>query len=89
MARIEDHDYLKLCAQLASLLSISISSARRKVEILAAKEGARDTSRRKIIAEKLLSQALLRSKDGNATTVTQLDQLLIALAEEENFMIED
>ena len=39
MPLIEDHHYLKICAQLASSLSISISAARRKVEVAAAKEG--------------------------------------------------
>ena len=37
MPLIEDHHYLKICAQLASSLSISISAARRKVEVAAPK----------------------------------------------------
>ena len=46
MPLIEDHHYLKLCAQLASYLSISIAAARRKVELAAAKEGKKDLNSR-------------------------------------------
>ena len=42
MAAIQDRDYLRLCAELASLLSISQASARRRVDQQAAKDGARD-----------------------------------------------
>ena len=53
MPAIEDHSYLKLCAQLASFFSISIASARRKVEIAAAREGSKDLATRKSVAEQL------------------------------------
>ena len=42
MAAIQDAEYVKLCAQLASALSISLASARRQVDQAAAKEGKRD-----------------------------------------------
>ena len=42
MAAIQDQTYVKLCAQLASRLSISLASARRQVEQAAAREGHRD-----------------------------------------------
>ena len=51
MPLIEDQNYLKICAQLASSLSISISAARRKVEVAAAKEGKKDLQSRKEIAQ--------------------------------------
>ena len=86
MPAIEDHDYLKICANLASSLSISIAAARRRVEVKAAQEGVRDISGRKRIANKLLEE----SKEGsNALKGSQFDELLVALSEEENFMIED
>tara|TARA_Y100001968_G_C19311102_1_gene694224 strand:+ start:728 stop:1000 length:273 start_codon:yes stop_codon:yes gene_type:complete len=90
MPAIEDHDYLKLCAKLASFLSISISSARRKVEMQAARDGVRELAGRKEIAENLLNK--LRLQVGNSSegiNSAQFDELLAALAEEENFMIED
>ncbi len=89
MAAIEDHSYLKICAQLASCLSISIASARRKVELVAARDGIRDLSARKAIAERLLEQARSLPQKGEDAVAVQFDQLLAALAEEENFMVED
>ena len=90
MPTIEDHSYLKVCAELASSLSISLSSARRKVELALAQKGKKGLDERKAMAEKLLKAALLESeqnKDKGASS--QLDELLQVLAEDENFMIED
>ena len=56
MPLIEDHHYLKICAQLASSLSISIAAARRKVEVAAAKEGKKDLQSRKEIAQMIQRQ---------------------------------
>ncbi len=89
MARIEDHEYLKLCAQLASCLSISIAASRKKVDLACALKQVKDISSRKEIASMLLKEAKKNSlKDGESIT-NQLDNLLEALAEEENFMVED
>tara|TARA_Y100001968_G_scaffold133884_1_gene122130 strand:+ start:112 stop:381 length:270 start_codon:yes stop_codon:yes gene_type:complete len=89
MPLIEDHHYLKICAQLASFLSISISSARRKVEVAAAKEGKKDLKSRKEIAQKILDQILLEDQKQNVSASASFDHLLKALKEEENFMLED
>ena len=89
MPLIEDHHYLKICAQLASSLSISIAAARRKVEVMAAKEGKKDLQSRKEIAKKMLEQTLNDDKTQSLTSSASFDQLLKALKEEENFMLED
>ena len=57
MARIDNHEYLKVCANLASCLSISIAAAKKKIDIECASKGIRDISSRKEIAEKLLKKA--------------------------------
>ncbi len=89
MARIDDHEYLKLCAQLASCLTISIAAAKKKIDLACASKGIKDISSRKGIADKLLKEAKKNTtKEGNSIT-NQLDHLLEALAEEENFMVED
>jgi len=80
---------MKLCAELASRLSISLASARRKVELAAAKDGVKDLKSRKSIAERLLNEDLIRSQSEDSSSSAQLDELLEALAEEENFMVED
>ena len=89
MPLIEDHHYLKICAQLASSLSISIAAARRKVEVSAAKEGKKDLKSRKEIAQKILDQIIEQDGKKSESTSASFDQLLKALKEEENFMIED
>ena len=89
MPLIEDHHYLKICAQLASSLSISIAAARRKVEVAAAKEGKKDLQSRKEIAQTILDQTIEDEKNQNDSTSASFDELLKALKEEENFMLED
>jgi len=89
MPLIEDHHYLKICAQLASALSISIAAARRKVEVAAAKEGKKDLQSRKEISQKMLDQIIEEDSKTNESASASFDQLLKALKEEENFMLED
>ena len=89
MPLIEDHHYLKICAQLASSLSISISAARRKVEVAAAKEGKKDLQSRKEIAQKILDETIAEDENHSDSAAASFDQLLKALKEEENFMLED
>ena len=88
MPTIEDHSYLKICAELASSLSISLSSAKRKVELAAAKQKVKDLESRKKIAKQLLNKAESQ-KEIKGSSAQQLDELLEALASEENFMTED
>ena len=54
MAAIQDSEYVKLCAQLASRLSISLASARRQVDQAAAREGKRDLEGRRAMALSLI-----------------------------------
>ncbi len=89
MSSIKEHDYLKICAELASLLTISIAAAKKKIDVESAKKGARDISARKEIAEILLAEAREKSTSDKKGMTNQLDSLLEALAEEENFMVED
>ena len=89
MPLIEDHHYLKICAQLASSLSISIAAARRKVEVVAAREGKKDLQSRKEIAQKILDKIIEEDKKNSESASASFDQLLKALKEEENFMLED
>ncbi len=89
MPGIKEHDYLKVVAELASCLSISISAASKKIDILAAKQGAKDLSSRKELAEQVLKEARQSSSKEGSSMTSQLDNLLEALAEEENFLVED
>ena len=87
MAAIQDRDYLRICAELASLLSISQASARRRVDQKAAQEGARDLKTRKAVAAGLLNAAKAEQVLGSAGN--NLDTLLEAEPKDEHFMLED
>ena len=82
MAAIQDPKYVKLCAQLASRLSISLASARRRVDQAAAREGRRDVEGRRAMA-----QSLLDALDDNSSD--RLDSLLSVSEGDGNFIIED
>ena len=87
MAAIQDRDYLRLCAELASLLSISQASARRRVDQQAARDGARDVVTRKAVAHCLLEAAKAEQEQSSAGR--NLDTLLEAEPKDEHFMLED
>ena len=85
MASIQDPLYVKLCAQLASKLSISLASARRQVDQAAAKDGKRDVE-----ARKLLVQSMLDALDQEDTDhVATLDELLKDSEGNSYFILED
>lgn len=85
MAAIQDPTLVKLCAQLASRLSISLASARRQVEQAAALEGHRDVEGRRAMAESLLAAL----DNDNGDHARQLDSLLENSEGDGNFMLED
>ena len=85
MAAIQDSAYVKLCAQLASRLSISLASARRQVDQAAAREGKRDLEGRRAMAKSMLA-ALESDDEGNADHLTSL---LSSSEGDGNFILED
>ena len=85
MAAIQDSTFVKLCAQLASRLSISLASARRQVDQAAAREGKRDLEGRRAMAQSMLA-ALDGGDEGSADRLTSL---LSASEGDGNFMLED
>jgi hypothetical protein len=89
MPAIQDHDYLRLCAELATQLGISQSSARRRIELAANKKGAKDLTCRKQVATTLLKEAQNERSKGDHDQGQVLDRLLEAEPLDEKFMLED
>ena len=89
MAAIQDQEYVKLCAQLASRLSISLASARRRVDQAAAREGRRDVEGRRAMAQSLLDALDDNSSDSTAENSARLNSLLSVNEGDGNFIIED
>ena len=89
MAAIQDQNYVKLCAQLATRLSISLASARRRVDQAAAREGRRDVEGRRAMAQSLLDALDNDTDESNADNPERLNSLLSVSEGDSNFIIED
>tara|TARA_B100001057_G_scaffold288477_1_gene288558 strand:+ start:265 stop:534 length:270 start_codon:yes stop_codon:yes gene_type:complete len=89
MAAIQDQNYVKLCAQLATRLSISLASARRRVDQAAAREGRRDVEGRRAMAQSLLDALDNDSDESNADNPERLNSLLSVSEGDGNFIVED
>ena len=88
MYPINDRQYLKICAEIAKLMSISLSSAKKKVEIQIAKEGSKTIQEKIKVAQNVLKICEKNevSKSGSSRIV---DKLLETLDDEDNFLTED
>ena len=54
MYPINDRQYLSICSEIAKLLSVSLSSAKKKVEIQIAKKGSKTIEEKRKVAQDLL-----------------------------------
>ncbi|MCP9850590.1 hypothetical protein [Cyanobium sp. Morenito 9A2] len=77
--------YATAYARLASLLNISLASARRKVDLRATQEGLRAMEDKIALAGRMAEDA----HAGSAANGQLLDSLLTAVQSEMNFMDED
>jgi len=88
MYPINDRQYLKICAEIAKLLSVSLSSAKKKVEIQIAKEGSKTIEDKIQVAQKLLE--ICEKNEGDKLSSSRiLDKLMETLDDEDNFLTED
>ena len=88
MYPINDRQYLAICAEIANLLSISLSSAKKKVEIQIAKKGSKTIEEKRNVAQDLLKTC--KKENGKQLSSSKiLDKLMSTLENEDNFMTED
>ena len=88
MYPINDRQYLKICANIAKLLSVSLSSAKKKVEIQIAKEGSKTIQDKIQVAQNLLE--ICEKNEGDKLSSSKiLDKLMETLDDEDNFLTED
>ena len=88
MYPINDRQYLIICSELASIMSISLSSAKKKVEIQIAKKGCKTIEEKRQVAEDMLSECK-RDDDHKLGSSKILDDLMATLENEDNFLTED
>ena len=88
MYPINDRQYLKICAEIAKLMSISLSSAKKKVEIQIAKEGSKTIQEKIQVAQNLLD-ICANNEEGKLSSSRILDKLMETFDDEDNFLTED
>ena len=88
MYPINDRQYLKICAEIAKLMSVSLSSAKKKVEIQIAKEGSKTIQEKIQVAQNLLE--ICEENVGEKLSSSRiLDKLMETMNDEDNFLTED
>ena len=88
MYPINNKEYLKICAEIAKIMSISLSSAKKKVEIQIAKEGSKTIQEKIQVAQNLLETC--KKNEGDKLSSSKiLDKLMETLDDEDNFLTED
>ena len=88
MYPINDRQYLKICAEIAKIMSISLSSAKKKVEIKIAQQGSKTIEEKIQVAQDLLK--ICAKDEGNKLSSSKiLDKLMETLDGEDNFLTED
>ena len=88
MYPINDRQYIATCSEIAKLLSVSLSSAKKKVEIQIAKKGFNTIEEKRQVAQDLLKTC--RNDNGSKLSSSKiLDKLMSTLENEDNFITED
>ena len=88
MYPINDRQYIATCSEIAKLLSVSLSSAKKKVEIQIAKKGSKTIEEKRQVAQDLLKTC--ENDRGNKQSSSKiLDKLMSTLENEDNFITED
>ena len=88
MYPINDRQYLKICAEIAKIMSISLSSAKKKVEIQIAKEGSKTIQEKIQVAQNLL-ETCEKNQGDKLSSSKILDKLMETINNEDNFLTED
>ena len=88
MYPINDRQYLKICAEIAKIMSISLSSAKKKVEIQIAKEGSKTIQEKIQVAQNLL-ETCEKNQGDKLSSSKILDKLMETINDEDNFLTED
>ena len=88
MYPINDREYVLICSEIAKLMSISLSSAKKKVEIQIAKKGSKTIEEKRRVAQDLLI-TYKKDKGNKLSSSKILDNLMSNLENDDNFMTED
>ena len=88
MYPINDREYLTICAKIASEMSISLSSAKKKVEMQISQKGLKTIEEKRKMANDVLD--FCKSENSDGSSAGQLfDELMESLNNDDNFLVED
>ena len=88
MYPINDREYLTTCSEIAKLMSVSLSSAKKKVEIQIAKKGSKTIEEKRQVAQDLLKK-IEKDEEKKLSSSKILDKLMATIENEDNFLTED
>ena len=88
MYPINDREYLKICAKIACEMSISLSSAKKKVEIQISQKSSKTIEEKRKIASDVLEVCIKENSKGGGS-VQLFDELMESLNNDDNFLVED
>ena len=88
MYPINDRQYQVTCSEIANLLSVSLSSAKKKVEIQIAKKGSKTIEEKRQVAKDFL-KSCEKDNRNKLSSSKILDKLMSTLENEDNFITED
>ena len=88
MYPINDREYLKICAKIACEMSISLSSAKKKVEIQISQQKLKTIEEKRKMAYEVLELCKKENSQG-VGSVQLFDELMESLNNDDNFLVED
>ena len=88
MYPINDREFLKICADIASLMSISLSSAKKKVEIQITKKACKTIDEKRQVAKEVY-EICKKDSANDLNSIKLFDNLMQSLDGNDNFLVED
>ena len=88
MYPINDREFLKTCADIASLMSISLASAKKKVEIKITLQGCKTIDEKRKVAKEVY-ETCKRDSVNDLNSINLLNDLMQSSDGNDNFLVED
>ena len=88
MYPINDKEFLKICAEIASLMTISLASAKKKVEIQITNKGCKTIEEKRTVAKEVY-ETCKKDSANDLNSIQIFDDLMKSLDDNDNFLVED
>ena len=88
MYPINDREFLKICADIASVMSISIASAKKKVEIQITNKACKTIDEKRKVAKEVY-ETCKKDSANDLNSIKLFDNLMQSLDGNDNFLVED